>query len=120
VLSEIEIVEASGPLVTNIETKSECVPHLGADQARPPAHPARGLSAVNPEIRIPVRLDSRRRVLRSRPPVAARGRYGEALDAWESALALAPSNQLYDAHVRRLRQQLHALRDGRQGSKSQQ
>jgi serine/threonine-protein kinase len=38
------------------------------------------------------------------------GRYGEALDAWERALALAPSNQLYQSHVRRLRTQLHALR----------
>jgi hypothetical protein len=41
------------------------------------------------------------------------GRYGEALDAWERALALAPLNQLYQSHVRRLRAQLHALRAGR-------
>ena len=40
------------------------------------------------------------------------GRYGEALDAWERALALAPSNHLYQSHVRRLRLQLHALRTG--------
>jgi hypothetical protein len=38
------------------------------------------------------------------------GRYGEALDAWERALALAPANELYQSHVRRLRLQLHALR----------
>lgn len=38
------------------------------------------------------------------------GRYGEALDEWERALALAPSNELYQSHVRRLRLQLHASR----------
>jgi tetratricopeptide (TPR) repeat protein len=40
----------------------------------------------------------------------AEGRYGEALDAWEKALALAPENRLYQSHVRRLRAQLSALR----------
>jgi serine/threonine protein kinase len=40
------------------------------------------------------------------------GRYGEALDAWERALSLAPDNQVYQSNVRRLRDQLHALRDG--------
>jgi serine/threonine protein kinase len=38
------------------------------------------------------------------------GHYGQALDAWERALALAPSNELYQSHVRRLRAQLGALR----------
>ena len=34
---------------------------------------------------------------------AAAGRYGEALDAWEKALALAPDNRIYQANVQRLR-----------------
>jgi eukaryotic-like serine/threonine-protein kinase len=40
----------------------------------------------------------------------AEGRFGEALDAWEKALALAPENRLYQSHLRRLRAQLSALR----------
>ena len=40
----------------------------------------------------------------------AEGRHGEALDAWEKALALAPENRLYQSHLRRLRAQLSALR----------
>jgi tetratricopeptide (TPR) repeat protein len=40
----------------------------------------------------------------------AQGRYGEALDAWERALSLAPENQVYQSNVRRLREQLHQLR----------
>jgi serine/threonine protein kinase len=40
----------------------------------------------------------------------AGGRYGEALQAWERALALAPDNQVYRSNVNRLRQQLDELR----------
>jgi serine/threonine protein kinase len=40
----------------------------------------------------------------------AAGRYGEALQAWERALALAPENQVYRANVLRLREQLNELR----------
>jgi serine/threonine-protein kinase len=40
----------------------------------------------------------------------AEGRYAEALDAWEKALALAPENRLYQSHLRRLRAQLAVLR----------
>jgi tetratricopeptide (TPR) repeat protein len=40
----------------------------------------------------------------------AAGRYGEALQAWERALALAPDNQVYRANVARLREQLDELR----------
>jgi len=43
----------------------------------------------------------------------AEGRHGEALDAWEKALALAPENRLYQSHLRRLRAQLSALRQSR-------
>ena len=32
------------------------------------------------------------------------GRYGEALDSWEKALALAPDNRIYQANVQRLRE----------------
>jgi len=38
------------------------------------------------------------------------GRYGEALDAWEKALALAPDNRIYQANVQRLRTELGRLR----------
>jgi len=38
------------------------------------------------------------------------GRYGEALQAWERALALAPDNRVYESNVLRLRQQLNELR----------
>jgi serine/threonine protein kinase len=40
----------------------------------------------------------------------AEGRYGEALESWEKALALAPENRLYQSHVQRLRTQLAVLR----------
>ncbi len=40
----------------------------------------------------------------------AAGRYGDALQAWERALALAPDNQVYRANVTRLREQLNELR----------
>ena len=48
----------------------------------------------------------------------AEGRHGEALDAWEKALALAPENRLYQSHVRRLRAQLSALRGGQDQGQS--
>ncbi len=38
------------------------------------------------------------------------GRYGEALEAWERAAALAPENRVYRANVARLREQLDELR----------
>jgi serine/threonine protein kinase len=40
----------------------------------------------------------------------AAGRYGETLEAWERALALAPENRVYQANVARLRDQLDNLR----------
>jgi eukaryotic-like serine/threonine-protein kinase len=40
----------------------------------------------------------------------AGGRYGEALEAWERAWALAPENRVYEANVVRLREQLENLR----------
>ena len=38
------------------------------------------------------------------------GRFGEALDAWEHAAALAPGNHVYQSNVARLRHQLDELR----------
>src|SRR6185369_7503427 len=38
------------------------------------------------------------------------GRHGEALDAWEKALALAPDNRVYQANVQRLRSELSRVR----------
>ena len=40
----------------------------------------------------------------------AAGRYGETLEAWERAWALAPENRVYEANVLRLREQLENLR----------
>ncbi len=40
----------------------------------------------------------------------AEGRYTEALESWEEALALAPENRLYQSHVLRLREHLALLR----------
>jgi predicted hydrocarbon binding protein len=40
----------------------------------------------------------------------AEGQYGEALDAWEKALALAPDNHVYQANVQRLRGELSRVR----------
>jgi serine/threonine protein kinase len=40
----------------------------------------------------------------------AAGRYGETLEAWERAWALAPENRVYEANVVRLRAQLENLR----------
>ena len=39
------------------------------------------------------------------------GRYGQALDAWEKALALAPDNRVYQTNVQRLRTELGRLRE---------
>jgi serine/threonine protein kinase len=96
-LNEREILEASGPLPT---------PASG-DQTR------RVNIAVPPEAFAPpvsktvgsaVHLFDRGIQLR------AEGRFEEALAAWESALALAPENRLYEGHVRRLRNQLATRR----------
>jgi serine/threonine protein kinase len=43
----------------------------------------------------------------------AAGRYGEALEAWERAWALAPENRVYEANVVRLREQLESLRQAK-------
>ncbi|HLK89167.1 MAG TPA: protein kinase [Polyangia bacterium] len=40
----------------------------------------------------------------------AEGRYREALESWEQALALAPDNRLYQSQVQRLREHLSLLR----------
>jgi serine/threonine protein kinase len=92
-LSEQEILDASGPIdlgavvapiVNQRETERVELP-IPAEAFRPEAaveHFDRGLR---------LRLA---------------GQYREALAAWEQALALAPSNLLYQSHIHRLRSQL--------------
>jgi eukaryotic-like serine/threonine-protein kinase len=96
-LSEREILEASGPLPREAppsgdETRRVNIalpPEAFAPPSRPPSGPASHLFDRGIQLR-------------------QEGRFEEALAAWESALALAPENRLYDGHVRRLRAQLAA------------
>jgi serine/threonine-protein kinase len=104
-LNEVEIIEASGPLPVPLPLPARPI----EDETRrvsfaPPAE----AFAVDPT-RGAVHLFDRGLELR------AEGRHGEALDAWEKALALAPENRLYQSHLRRLRAQLSALRQSQGG-----
>lgn len=97
-LNEREILEASGPLpreapASDDDTKKMNIP-LPPEAFAPPTE----------EMEPAVHLFDQGIQLR------AEGRFEEALDLWETALALAPQNRLYDSHVRRLRAQISALR----------
>jgi len=97
-LNEREILEASGPLPreaspSDDETRRVSLPvppEAYAPPVRDPVSPAVQLFDQGIQLR-------------------AEGRFQEALQAWERALALAPNNRLYEGHVRRLRAQLSAL-----------
>lgn len=98
-LNEREILEASGPLPrpaphSDDETRRVSIP-LPPEAFAPP-----GGEASGPAVQL---FDEGIRL-------RAEGRFEEALEAWESALALAPDNRLYALHVRRLRGQLSSLR----------
>lgn len=100
-LNEREILEASGPLpcptpASDDDTRKVSLP-LPPEAFGPP----------DPDPAGPA-VDLFDRGIRLR----AEGRFEEALTAWESALALAPENRLYESHVRRLRAQLAVLRGG--------
>ncbi len=97
-LHEREILEASGPLPrpaspSDDETRRVSLPvppEAFAPPVRDPVAPAVQLFDQGIQLR-------------------AEGRFVEALDAWERALALAPNNRLYEGHLRRLRAQLSVL-----------
>ena len=95
-LNEVEIIEASGPLplMAQLPRPAEDEPRRGNVNLAVPAETSEPA----------VLLFDQGLMLR------AEGRHGEALAAWEKALALAPENRLYQSHVRRLRAQLSALR----------
>jgi len=98
-LHEVEIIEASGPLPLVAR-----VPRPVEDDTR------RVTLSVPAEAFAPGAMELFDRGLKLR----AEGRPGEALDAWEKALALAPENRLYQSHLRRLRAQLSALRQSQE------
>jgi serine/threonine protein kinase len=103
-LNEREILEASGPLPApapsdDDDTKKVSIP-VPPEAIGPP---------TEDDVEPAVQLFDQGIQLR------AEGRFQEALDLWETALALAPENRLYDSHVRRLRAQLAVLRSGSNG-----
>ena len=128
-LCEVEILEASGPIRKLAEP-----PPLPAPPKVPKLPPIAGLPAPVSIFSAPAApsgtaVHGWRRTAPARSPEAERsareravelfdrglewrgeGRYGEALDAWEKALALAPDNRVYQANVERLRGELSRVR----------
>jgi predicted hydrocarbon binding protein/tRNA A-37 threonylcarbamoyl transferase component Bud32 len=128
-LCEVEILEASGPIRKLAEP-----PPLPAPPKVPRLPPTAGLPAPVSIFSAPAApsgtaVHGWRRTAPARSPEAERsareravelfdrglewrgeGRYGEALDAWEKALALAPDNHVYQANVQRLRGELSRVR----------
>jgi eukaryotic-like serine/threonine-protein kinase len=124
-LNEVEIIEASGPLPlmaqlarpVEDETRRVNLPIPPEAFARGAPRRAgtsvvgwRTTSALTPEAH--AELEPAVHLFDHGLKLRAEGRHGEALDAWEKALALAPENRLYQSHTRRLRAQLSALRQG--------
>jgi serine/threonine protein kinase len=96
VLSEREILEASGPINLG-GIVSAAGPQPDTQRIELPIPP----EAFRPDDAV----EHFDRGMRLR----LAGRYAEALAAWEHALTLAPSNLLYQSHVHRLRSQLNIL-----------
>lgn len=140
-LCEVEIIEASGPIVVRPEPPALPTIPARAEAAGlspPPAPRPPELSGPTWNMRDPRVFGGPpsvpgvvgwRRTPETPPPAVQQapvqkavelfdkgielrvaGRYGEALQAWERALALAPENQVYRANVARLREQLNELR----------
>ena len=132
-LNELEIIEASGPLPlvaqqarpAEDETRRVSLPVPAEAFAPSPVEAARTIrgaaerrgtsvvgwrmaSASTPEAH--AELEPAVYLFDHGIKLRAEGRYGEALDAWERALALAPENRLYQFHLQLLREQLSALR----------
>jgi serine/threonine-protein kinase len=100
-LNEREILEASGPLPCEAPPVEDDTRRVTL--APPPEAFGPDASPLEPA----AHLFDRGIALRSE------GRFGEALEAWEKALALAPENRLYESHVGRLRAQVSELRRSR-------
>ena len=129
-LCEVEILEASGPIRKLAElppSPARGVPPALARGAAPQSPPVSIFSA--PAAAAGAEVRGWRTASQARSPEVERstreravalfdrglelrrgGRYGEALDAWEKALALAPDNRIYQANVQRLRVELGRLR----------
>jgi serine/threonine protein kinase len=103
-LNEVEIFEASGPLPVMAQPPQAQVTRPIEDETRRVSLPVPAEAFAPPSVPDAVHLFDHGLKLR------AEGRHGEALDAWEKALVLAPENRLYQSHLRRLRAQLSALR----------
>jgi predicted hydrocarbon binding protein/tRNA A-37 threonylcarbamoyl transferase component Bud32 len=132
-LCEVEMLEASGPIRKLAEPPPAAVlrpspprlPPLPVAAALPPpvsifsAPTAPAGTAVHGwRTTAPARSAEADRSARERAveffdrgvELRTGGHYGEALDAWEKALALAPDNRVYQANVQRLRADLGRLR----------
>ncbi len=126
-LNEVEIIEASGPLPVMaqlgrpVEDETRRVNLPVPPEAFARGAPKRGgtsvvgwrtTSALTPEAH--AELEPAVHLFNHGLKLRAEGRHGEALDAWEKALALAPENRLYQSQTRRLRAQLSALRESQE------
>ena len=125
-LNEMEILEASGPirLRTGTGTGERRVVGTGTGTGE------RGIAGLGTgERRAPQPASSRMPTAPAGTPVEQamalfdRGvafrneeRFAEALDCWELALALAPENRVYQASVRRLREELAAIPEMEEGN----
>jgi serine/threonine protein kinase len=103
-LNEMEIIEASGPLPVMAPVPLTQLPRPIEDETR----------RVSLSIPAEAFAPSAVHLFDHGVKLRAEGRHGEALDAWEKALALAPENRLYQSHLRRLRAQLSALRQSQE------
>jgi len=123
-LSEVEMLEASGPIrpsetptyVPEGDTERISLPlPPEAFRPRPASGPIRHATAPNltDAVRKAAAVEPERNPLERAVELfdlgialRAQHRYGEALDAWQQALELAPENLVYQASVQRLRAQL--------------
>jgi serine/threonine protein kinase len=106
-LNEMEIIEASGPLPLRLQLPLAHLPRRVEDETR--------RVSVSPAAEALAPAEAAVHLFDRGLELRAEGRHGEALDAWERALALAPENRLYQSHLRRLRAQLSALRQSQGG-----
>ncbi len=113
-LSEMEILEASGPirLRQGSGTGERRIPGIGTGERRLPqpagsrVPTAPGRSAVEQAMEFFDRgVAFRKQEL-----------FAEALESWELALALAPENRVYQASLRRLREDLAAIPELEEGN----
>jgi predicted hydrocarbon binding protein/tRNA A-37 threonylcarbamoyl transferase component Bud32 len=129
-LCEVEILEASGPIRKLAEPPPVPKPPPTLPKLPPTASLPGPVSIFSaPAAPWGTAVHGWRRTAPARSPEAERsareravelfdrglesrgdGRYGEALDAWEKALALAPDNHVYQANVQRLRAELSRVR----------